>query len=123
VIGPAAWLVAGALAGWVGAVWLWGPEVRLAVGLGIGGPLVAALVTRLLVVRTIRRDPRRLTARLIGALAGKMVFFGVFVAVAVRGFEVRPIAFAVSFTVAFIALQGAEAMLLRRALNPVPPGP
>jgi hypothetical protein len=69
-----------------------------------------------MIARTGRRDPARLTVRMFGALGAKMVFFAAFVVWAIRGGHVEPIAFAVSFTAAFIALHGAEAVLLRRVL-------
>jgi hypothetical protein len=97
--------------------------LRLNVGLGIGGPLVAALATWGMISRTLRVSPSQLTPRMFAALAVKMVFFGAFVALAIRGLGVRPVPFVVSFTVSFIALHGVEAILLRRALARLTPGP
>jgi hypothetical protein len=96
------------------------------VGLGIAGPLVAAVVTWGMITRTLRVDPRQLTSRMFLGFAVKMLFFAAFVVVAIRGLGARPVPFAVSFTVSFIVCHGVEAMLLRRALarqRPVPSAP
>ncbi|HEY6357261.1 MAG TPA: hypothetical protein VIX35_03395, partial [Vicinamibacterales bacterium] len=116
--GPALWMVGGCVVAWAAAVGVWGESVGLDVGLGLGGPLVAALGTWAMIAWTVPADDSgRLTRRLLGAFAAKIVFFGVFVAVAIRGFSVRPVAFVVSFTVSFVVLHAVEAMLLRRALT------
>jgi hypothetical protein len=109
-------MIGGCVVGWAAAVGVWGEAVGRDVGLGLGGPLVAALGTWAMVAWTVAADPGRLTRRLLGAFAAKIVFFGVFVAVAIRGLSVRPVAFVVSFTVSFVVLHAVEAMLLRRAL-------
>lgn len=105
------------MVGWAAAVAVWGGAVRLDVGLGLAGPLVAAIGTWAMIARTVPADPGRLTRRLLGAFAAKIVFFGGFVVAAIRGFGVRPVAFVVSFTVSFVVLHAVEAMLLRRALT------
>jgi hypothetical protein len=116
VIGPALGMIVLALAGWAGAVLVWGPAVARDVGLGVAGPLAAALASWVMIARTVRRDPSRLTVRMFGALGAKMVFFAAFVVWAIRGVHVAPIAFVVSLTAAFITLHGVEAVVLRRAL-------
>jgi hypothetical protein len=117
MIGPALWMIGGCLVGWAAAVAVWGEAARVDVGLGLAGPLVAALGTWAMIARTVRADSSRLTGRLLGAFAVKIVFFGGFVAVVIRGLGVRSVAFVVSFTVSFIVLHGVEAILLRRALT------
>jgi hypothetical protein len=109
-------MIGGCAVGWAAAVGVWGEAVGLDVGLGLGGPLVAAIGTWAMIVRTVQAEPSRLTQRLLSAFAVKLVFFGVFVAVAIRRLSVRPVAFVVSFTVSFVVLHAVEAMLLRRAL-------
>lgn len=116
MIGPAIGMTAVAAAIWIAGVLVWGSPARADVGLGVAGPLVAALASWGLIARTVRRAPARLTGRMFGALAAKMVFFAAFVVGAIRGMHVEPIAFAVSFTAAFITLHGVEAVWLRRAL-------
>jgi hypothetical protein len=110
-------MIGGCLAGWAVAAGIWGEAARVDVGLGLAGPLVAALGTWAMIARTVRADPSRLTRRLLGAFAAKIVFFGVFVAVAIRGLGVRSVAFVASFTVSFVVLHTVEAILLRRALT------
>ena len=53
---------------------------------------------------------------MITALALKMVFFGVYVGVMLRGLNLRPVPFIVSFAASFIALHTMEATFLRRLL-------
>jgi hypothetical protein len=110
-------MIGGCAVAWTAAVGIWSEAVGLDVGLGLAGPLVAALGTWAMIARTAPADAGRLTRRLLGAFAAKIVFFGVFVAVAIRDFSVRPVAFVVSFTVSFVVLHAVEAMLLRRALT------
>jgi hypothetical protein len=117
VIGPALWMIGGCIVAWTVTVGIWGEAVGLDVGLGLAGPLVAALGTWVLIARTVPADPGRLTRRLLGAFAAKIVFFGVFVVAGIRGLGLRPVAFVTSFTVSFVALHAVEAILLRRALT------
>ena len=117
MIGPGLGMIGGCVVAWTAAVGIWGEAVGLDVGLGLAGPLVAALGTWAMIARTVPADPRRLTRRLLGAFAAKMVFFGVFVVAGIRGLGVRPVAFVASFTVSFVALHAVEAILLRRALT------
>jgi hypothetical protein len=84
--------------------------------LGIIGPLVVASVSWVLMERTHKRDPERLTPLMVKAFAGKMVFFGVYVAVALGVLSLRPVPFIVSFTSSFVALHLVEALCLRRLL-------
>ena len=66
--------------------------------------------------RAHRSAPGRLTNVMIAALALKMVFFGVYVVVMLRGLDLRPVPFVVSFAAYFIALHAMEALFLRRLL-------
>lgn len=117
MIAPAFGMAAVALAVWIGAVLVWGTAARIDAGLGVAGPLIAALASWVMIARTVRRDPSRLTGRMFAALAAKMVCFAAFVVWAIRGVHVAAVPFVVSFTAAFIALHGLEAVWLRRALN------
>ena len=98
-----------------------GPGAR-DVGLGMAGPLVAAVGTWVMIERTVRVDPLRLMNRLLVGFMVKVVFFGVYVPLAIRGLSasVRPFGF--SFAAYFIALQMVEAILLRRASTRPMPG-
>jgi len=99
------WLVVGAFVR---------PDARVAVLVGLVGPLIAAAVSWPVAERTFRHRPERLTRIMIVAFAGKMVFLGGYVAVALRGLPLSPVPFVVSFTSYFIALHLAEALLLKR---------
>ena len=89
----------------------------------MAGPLIAAVGTWVLIARTVRADPQRLTNRLLGAFAVKVVFFGAYVALVLRGLSAHLVPFAVSFAGYFIALHVVETILLRRALARPAPGP
>ena len=89
-----------------------------AVLFGMFGPIVVAAASWMLAERTWRRDPQRLTAVMIASFAGKFVFFGVYVAVMLSVFSLRPIPFIATFTTSFIALHVAEALALKRLLGP-----
>jgi hypothetical protein len=97
-----------------------GPGAR-DVGLGMAGPLVAAVGTWVMIARTIKVDPMRLTNRLLVGLMVKVVFFAAYAVLAIRGLSAAVRPFALSFAGYFIALHMVEAILLRRATTrPVP---
>src|SRR4029453_13245942 len=58
--------------------------------LGMGGPLVSGIGRRIAYVRAYRSAPGRLTNVMVTALAVKMVFFGGYVGVMLRGLNLRP---------------------------------
>jgi hypothetical protein len=81
---------------------------------GMAGPLAVTVTSWVLVERTYRQHPERLTSVMVAAFGAKMVFFGVYVAVMLKLFSLRPVPFALSFTAYFIALHLAEAFNLKR---------
>ena len=99
--------------GLVAVAWA-GTRVGAEVLLGMAAPLAVAVVTWVLIERTYRRDPERVTGLMVAGFAGKMVFFGAYVAVMLKGLALHPIPFIASFTGYFIALQLMEALALRR---------
>ena len=108
-------MIAGCLLSW-GVVAVVGSQpVQVAVGLGMAGPLVAAVVTWLMITRTLAVDPAQMAGRMFLSLGVKMVFFGAYVVLAIRGLGVELVPFIVSFTAYFVALHSVEAILLRRA--------
>ena len=113
---PALWMTGMGLMSWLAvAVTSKGsadPEVLL----GMAGPLVSAVGSWMAYERAHRSAPGRLTNVMIAALAVKMVFFGVYVGVMLRGLNLRPVPFVTSFAAYFIALYAMEAMFLRRLL-------
>lgn len=94
------------------------PAVRLAVWLGMIGPLVAALSTWVAVERMFRKQPEKVTGVLIKAFVLKLIFFGGYVAVILKGTGVRPVPFVISFASYFLALHITEAVRLKRLFAP-----
>ena len=109
------WLmVGGSLASWTAMAVVPAMTARLEVLFGMLAPLAAAVVTWVLISRTYRARPERLTPLMIKAFAAKMVFFGAYVTLMLTVFALRPVPFAISFTIYFIALHLIEAMFLQR---------
>jgi hypothetical protein len=81
---------------------------------GMLGPLASACATWVVVARTAAAAPERVTGVMVTGLVVKMVFFGVYVAGMLKGAELRPVPFVVSFAGFFIALHAMEAVFLRR---------
>jgi hypothetical protein len=112
------WMLAGSALTAFGIVALLGDEatadLRLAVWLGMLGPLTAALCGMFVVTRAYRRHAASLTKVMIGAFGAKMLFFGGYIALVIKAGWVRPVPFAISFTGYFIALHLLEAVHLRR---------
>jgi hypothetical protein len=113
---PVAWMAGVSLASWlvmrVTSAGRGDPEVLF----GMAGPLASAVGSWVAYERAHRSAPGRLTNVMIAALAVKMVFFGGYVAAMLRGLDLRPVPFVVSFAAYFIVLHVMEAMFLRRLL-------
>ena len=107
-------MVGAGLLSWLGASLLFGSDTVTATLLGMAGPLVVAVTTWLMAEQTYRRNPQALTGLMIAGFVGKMVFFGAYVAVVIKGLSQPAVPFAVSFTGSFIALHFIEALALRR---------
>lgn len=107
-------MAGGSVAGWLVASAIAGSEARTGLLLGMLGPLVVACVTWVMAEQVYARDPKALTGLMIAAFACKLVFFGGYVAVALRVLHVSPVPFAVSFSSYFIALHLVEALFLQR---------
>ena len=111
-----AWMVGASLISWLVATVSTDGRGDPEVLLGMAGPLMSAVVSWMFYERAHRSAPVRLTNVMITALALKMVFFGVYVGVMLRGLNLRPVPFIVSFAAYFIALHAMEATFLRRLL-------
>jgi hypothetical protein len=96
------------------AIAWFGTRIGAEVAFGMLAPLVIAIATWVLIEQTYRRTPERVTGLMVAGFAGKMVFFGVYVAVMLKGLGLQPVPFVVSFTSYFIALHLMEAFALRR---------
>lgn len=111
---PVAVMVGGCLGVGMAAMAVIGPGLGREVWFGMLAPLLVAVVSWVVVERTFRRDRAQVTNVMVVAFGAKMVFFGVYVAVMIRGLALRPVPFVVSFTACFVALLFAEAVWLRR---------
>jgi hypothetical protein len=89
------------------------PRVRLAVLLGMLGPLLVASGSWVLTERTYRERPQALMSVMVAAFAFKLVFFGAYVAVMIRVMALRPVPFIASFTGYLAGLWLLEALYLR----------
>ena len=113
---PAAWMAGASLTSWLVMTMTSDGRGNPEVLFGMAGPLASAVGSWVAYERAHRSTPARLTNVMIGALALKMVFFGGYVGVMLRGLDLRPVPFVVSFAAYFIALHAMEAMFLRRLL-------
>ena len=108
------WMTGVSVASWMAATALFGTRVGIDILGGMIGPLVAACVTWALTERTFRTAPERLTSLMVAGFGMKVVFFGAYVGVMVRGLGLTPAPFAASFTAYFVALLAAEALAMQR---------
>ena len=109
-----AWMLGVSTASWLAAALLLDVPSRNAALFGTVGPLAVAIATWLLAERTYRRDPGALTGLMMAGFAAKMVFFGAYVTLMIKGLSQPAVPFVVSFTGSFIALHLIEALALRR---------
>ena len=111
---PLWWMVGAGLASCLGVSALPGVESDREVLFGLLGPLAAASATWILVVRTYPSRPASLTGLMVAAFGAKLVFFGVYVTVMLKGLALQPLPFVTSFTAYFIGLHSYEALCLQR---------
>jgi hypothetical protein len=105
-------MIGGSLVTWLAAAVSFGRGIELL--LGMAAPLVVAAGTWVAVERTYRLNPPAVTAVMMGGFLGKMLFFGAYVVVVLRGLAVQPEPFVISFTAYFIGLYLVEAIWLKR---------
>jgi hypothetical protein len=91
-----------------------GGRAATEIWLGMLAPLVVVVVTWKLIERVYRQQPERLTALMMKAFAAKLIFFGVYVGLAIGVFRLQTVPFIVSFTTYFIALHLIEALSMKR---------
>lgn len=96
------------------AVALAGRSAAPEIVVGMAAPLVSAVASWIVIVRTHRTAPDRLTGVLVTGFAIKAVLFGVYVALALLVLDLRPIPFVAAFTSYYVALHFGEAVLLKR---------
>jgi hypothetical protein len=109
-----AWMAGVSAVTALAAIAWFGTRIGAEVVFGMLAPLVIAIGTWVLIEQTYRRTPERVTGLMVAGFAAKMVFFGVYVAVMLKGLALQPVPFVVSFTSYFIALHLMEAFALRR---------
>ena len=111
---PTVSMVAGCAVTGVIALTMAGADHAREIWFGMLAPLLVAVITWELVERTYRRDPAKVTGLMAIAFGVKMLFFGLYVAVMLKGLALDGVAFAVSFTAYFLGLHVAEAVFLKR---------
>jgi hypothetical protein len=111
---PVGLMVGAGVGSWLVVAALVDAQTSVAVFLGMLAPLAVTVGTWVAIERVHRRNPADVTRLMMAAFAGKMVFFGAYVAVVLRGLSVRPQPFVISFTAYFIGLYLIEALYLRR---------
>lgn len=82
--------------------------------LGLLAPLIVALGSWRLMERAYRRGPEHLARLMVRAFLGKLVFFGIYVTLAVAALSLNPAWFIGSFAISFVVLHLAEAVQLQR---------
>ena len=111
---PVGWMTAASALSWLVAAAFVEPRLRLDVLVGMLGPLVAVVGSWMLAERTYRQRPEALTGVMMAAFAFKIVFFGAYVAIALRVLAPRSELFVVSFVGYFTGLYVMQALYLRR---------
>lgn len=120
---PVALMVAAGGAAWLLVTVAWDGRANPEALWGMAGPLASAVVSWIAYVRAHGSTPERLTRVMITAFALKLVFFSAYVTAMMRGLDLRPAPFVVSFASAFIALHAMEALSLRRLAMDGPRSP
>jgi hypothetical protein len=111
---PVALMTAVSAGSWLAAVALFGVQNSFDVFLGMIAPLAMAVASWVAVERTYQRNPQGVTGVMIAGFLGKVVFFGAYVVIALKGLSVQPLPFVISFTSYFIGLYVIEAIYLQR---------
>ena len=111
---PVWWMVGLAVVSWLAAAAVPGVESDVEILFGMLAPLMGAVATWVLVVRTYPTRPERLTPLMVVAFGAKVVFFGAYVTVMLAVLSLEPLPFVVSFTTYFIGLHFFEALCLQR---------
>jgi hypothetical protein len=85
-----------------------------AIWMGMIAPLAVAAISWVAMERVYRTHPERLNAVMLRAFAVKLIFFGVYVTLAIRVVRVEPVAFVLSLAGYFIVLHLMEALWMKR---------
>lgn len=114
---PVVTMVAASVACWAVVSMLVDAASRGAVFLGMLGPLLAVVVTWLIVQRAYARAPESVPAVMVKLFGAKFVLFGVYVGGLGLLLSVGAVAFVASFTSQYILLHTIEALYLRRLFS------
>jgi len=95
---------------------LTGVDTRLAIWLGMIGPLAVSVTEWLVTSRTYRQRPEGLTSVRIKLFLGKIVFFGAYIAAIIGAGWVLPVPFVISLTGYFLTFHVTEAVAMHRML-------
>ena len=120
---PLWWMTGASLGSWGALAIVPGFASDREVLFGMLAPLLGAAATWLIVTKTYGSRPHMLTPLMVTAFAAKLVFFGIYVTVALTMLALRPIPFVISFTTYFIALHLFEALCLQRLFAGHVPAP
>ena len=112
MVTPLAWMVGASVGTWL-VLTVSAGDVNPEALFGMLGPLASACATWIVVARAAAA-PERVTGVMVTGLMVKMMFFAAYVAGMLKGAELRPVPFVVSFAGFFIALHAMEAVFLRR---------
>jgi hypothetical protein len=115
---PIAWMAGAGLLSWLAVSAIGGDRVNPEALVGLLGPLVSACVTWLAAEWVWRSAPERLTGVMIVGFAIKLVFFALYLGIALRVLSLRPVPFVSAFVSYFIALYAMQALFLRRLTMP-----
>jgi len=110
---PAVWMItASAVSALAAAIAV--PSAAAEIVLGMAAPLVAVVATGILAERTFLANPALLLPVMLKALIAKAIFFTSWLIAMLKGLELQPAPFAISFVAYFIALYTAQAVRFER---------
>jgi hypothetical protein len=121
-IRPMLWMTAACAAAWGVVALVASSTTSLTVLCGMAAPLLTTVATWWMVDQTFRHAPERLTGTMVAAFGGKMLFFGAYLAVMLKGLRLPAVPFIASFTMTFVGLHMTEALLFRRLFSSPRPG-
>jgi hypothetical protein len=114
---PIVYMVGVSLTVWIGVTAIVDARTRIDILFGMLGPLIATTGTWVLIRWAHDEHPEQLTGLMIAGFLLKMIFFGGYVGIMLRVWNLRPVPFVASFTGYFIGLYLMEALYLRRLFS------
>ena len=111
---PLVWMLAVGLGAWALATLLSPVAINPAALAGVGGPLLSAALTWVVVARTHAAAPERVTRVMIVGFAVKAVFFAGYVVALLSGAGLDARVFVVSFVTSFLVFHVMEAFSLKK---------